>query len=496
MPSAKPLYSAFDKALESLLRNKGTGSEFLGELTKKAGVKQAEIQERGLDKALGSLPKVDKATVQKVVQKNPPARVEVKTKYNDPTEHPDYEDFLKDASEREDYRGRTVYVDPIQAHHDAVEALGGYTKYHEYQLPDNENYREMLLTLPSHEGPAFQSQHWDEPNVLAHMRISDRIGPNNEKVLHLEELQSDWHQQGRDKGYGNQLTPEDVKRIEQLQKMSVNGNISMADRAEWAGLIKKRDDSVPDAPFKKNWEELALKHLVNHAVENGYDKIAITPGAVQADRYDLSKKISKVKYFDEPNSDKGVLHAYDLQGNNVLNQSVPKEKVQDYIGKDAAQKLLDQPAEGHDRPNVPSQQRTLSGLDLQVGGEGMKAAYDQRIPSVLNKIGKPYGAQVQLNGMNIATPQTTDLSITDMLRQTNTPEQAWLDMPYEQKESMMDQFSKDNANKTTALHSFDITPEMKQQVQTEGLPKYRRGGKVNLNTNPDTHWAETQFKRK
>jgi len=44
MPSAKPLYSAFDKALESLLRNKGTGSEFLGELTKKAGVKQAEIQ--------------------------------------------------------------------------------------------------------------------------------------------------------------------------------------------------------------------------------------------------------------------------------------------------------------------------------------------------------------------------------------------------------------------------------------------------------------------
>jgi hypothetical protein len=33
------------------------------------------------------------------------------------------------------------------------------------------------------------------------MRLKDREGPNGEKLLHLEELQSDWHQEGRKKGY-------------------------------------------------------------------------------------------------------------------------------------------------------------------------------------------------------------------------------------------------------------------------------------------------------
>ena len=38
----------------------------------------------------------------------------------------------------------------------------------------------------------FRSSHWDEPNVLGHIRMNDRIGPNGEKILHIEELQSDW----------------------------------------------------------------------------------------------------------------------------------------------------------------------------------------------------------------------------------------------------------------------------------------------------------------
>ena len=49
----------------------------------------------------------------------------------------------------------------------------------------------------------YKSQHWDQPNVLAHLRMSDRTGPEGEKILHLEELQSDWGQQGRKKGFVN-----------------------------------------------------------------------------------------------------------------------------------------------------------------------------------------------------------------------------------------------------------------------------------------------------
>ena len=114
-------------------------------------------------------------------------------------------------------------------------------KFEEYSLPGGENYREVLLHLPTEtvtperaraflkqrfeEGhltqkeydyykndpsalytdetmrarPDYKSSHWpDVPNVLAHIRMSDRKGPNGEKVLHVEELQSDWGQQKRE----------------------------------------------------------------------------------------------------------------------------------------------------------------------------------------------------------------------------------------------------------------------------------------------------------
>ena len=34
----------------------------------------------------------------------------------------------------------------------------------------------------------------DEVNPIGHIRLNDRTGPNGEKILHLEELQTDWHQ--------------------------------------------------------------------------------------------------------------------------------------------------------------------------------------------------------------------------------------------------------------------------------------------------------------
>jgi hypothetical protein len=38
--------------------------------------------------------------------------------------------------------------------------------------------------------------------------------------------------------------------------------------------------------------------------------------------------------------------------------------------------------------------KALEGVDLQVGGEGMKKYYDEIYPAFLNKQGKKYGAKV------------------------------------------------------------------------------------------------------
>ena len=47
----------------------------------------------------------------------------------------------------------------------------------------------------------FSRSHSGLPNEVGHIRVKDRIGPNGEKVLYVEEVQSDWAQQGRDQGF-------------------------------------------------------------------------------------------------------------------------------------------------------------------------------------------------------------------------------------------------------------------------------------------------------
>jgi thiol:disulfide interchange protein DsbG len=42
----------------------------------------------------------------------------------------------------------------------------------------------------------FRSDHWDEPNVLAHVRLNERMELDGKRVLLIEEIQSDWHQAG------------------------------------------------------------------------------------------------------------------------------------------------------------------------------------------------------------------------------------------------------------------------------------------------------------
>lgn len=41
------------------------------------------------------------------------------------------------------------------------------------------------------EGLAYKSAHWDESNILAHIRLNERTLPNGERVLFIEEIQAD-----------------------------------------------------------------------------------------------------------------------------------------------------------------------------------------------------------------------------------------------------------------------------------------------------------------
>jgi hypothetical protein len=333
------------------------------------------------------------------------------------------------------------------------------TKYEKYQLGGGENYRELLLKLPeqtvtepswqvikpdgttttgfftteeaarrdaSYIGgtirqaapvsytTGYRSSHFPDPNILAHMRVNDRIDAEGKKMLLIEEVQSDWHQAGRERGYVNaeskkaleveskSIAAERNSLVAELSEQEKqNGFVSIEGQQRWDKFKEKEDafkqkskdfsSQVPDAPFKDTWYQLALKRAIKEAVDKGYDRIGLTTGAQQADRYNLSSHVQDLTLHGT--GDNLRLSATSADGTHKVidMQDVTPKTLPNYIGKEAAQKLLAQP---EPNPENPYAARNLFGVDLQVGGEGMKKYYDEIYPNYLNKLGKKYGSQV------------------------------------------------------------------------------------------------------
>jgi hypothetical protein len=152
---------------------------------------------------------------------------------------------------------------------------------------------------------------------------------------------------------------------------------------------ERRKIRVPDAPFKTTWPSLVMKRMIRYAAENGFDKITWTTGEQQADRYDLSQQVDKVVIGRPPigsgQVDKLNLYVY-KDGNTVLEKDlITPQELADTVGKDLADKAQDL---------SPGQTKDYTGVDLKVGGEGMKGFYDKMLPSEVNKIVKKWGGKV------------------------------------------------------------------------------------------------------
>jgi len=105
------------------------------------------------------------------------------------------------------------------------------TNFYKYQLDDKgENYREVLITLPNQK-TLFKSSHFDEPNILAHLRMNERTDDNGNKVLFLEEVQSDWGQKGGDEGFEKIFNDKQKRFIEFNKKNNKTPNFK-----EWMNL--------------------------------------------------------------------------------------------------------------------------------------------------------------------------------------------------------------------------------------------------------------------
>lgn len=123
--------------------------------------------------------------------------------------------------------------------------------YEDYSLKGGKNYKEWLLCLNYWKGKPFLDGHFDQSNVILHIRTSEWVDENGYPLLLVDELQSDWNA-----SYRNWLLESDPSEI---------------------------PFSAP--PFKNEWHELGIKAAIMIAATSGFNRVGFTTGAIHCQRY-------------------------------------------------------------------------------------------------------------------------------------------------------------------------------------------------------------------
>ena len=124
-------------------------------------------------------------------------------------------------------------------------------------------FSRLKFTAPAHWG--------DIENPVVHARTSDRVAEDGGKILYIEEAQSDWGQQGR-------------------QKTEVRGMDE---------VLSGFEQSIPRGPLVEKTEQFTkaiVRRLIKKAVDDGYDYVSLSPGQVQAARWG---ETGLIPYYDE-----------------------------------------------------------------------------------------------------------------------------------------------------------------------------------------------------
>lgn len=384
------------------------------------------------------------------------------------------------------------------------------SKFAQYQLPGGKNYREVVMTMPvkfnesevsysktddgyqaripnlsnygygetkedalkmlkariasgEYKGDQYTSSHFpDTPNYVAHMRLNERTDAQGNEGLFVEELQSDRHQAGREKGYREDFKPlseEEKKRldiirdkVEEMEMQGAEENPTPEYKAlysETLNLMQRNQggsiDSPTDAPFRKDWSLQLFKRALRDAVDSDKKWIGWTTGIEQVKRYEeaMRQAVDEITW----NTPKGYQKAFAAikNGNTVLAGKINDDgsvydsdtadangkQLSEVLGKEVASKIL------------AENSGTATGNDLTVGGEGMKGFYDQILPKEIGKYVAKMGGKVEKS--EIATPKP-DKKIDDLTDAELLQELA-------------------RKGDTTPIWRVDITPEMKRAVQ-------------------------------
>lgn len=354
--------------------------------------------------------------------------------------------------------------------------ITGNTEYYGDNLQAAENLLVSYLNDDglNVKGSGYTSSHFqDVPNYVAHMRVNDRVDGEGRPGTFLEEIQSDRHQAGREKGYQRTLTTAEQTRKSALEGITNTRDFTEAEQAEYDAL---RDGSggeaIPDAPFRKDWPLQMFKRALADAVASGKQWIGWTTGETQAERYDLSKQIDELQFRTQDGGETYILAA--VKDDDYLNvfpsgDPIPKAKLTAYVGKSVAEQIIDRGTTG-----------SISGNGLKVGGEGMKGFYDSILPKEIGKYVKQWGGMVVKGKIqDLANLKKYVSSYSAWLEYVDPDGLTSKDEFYAMSESeRLSAVPDDGKTQSTPVWRVDITPAMQagvSQGQSLFLPPSSRG---------------------
>lgn len=351
-------------------------------------------------------------------------------------------------------------------------------KYGNYVLPGGENYREILIKAPVPEDTAnklmqdfvkmvkekylvtnpfdaldkglltkaeadelnritkmpntrpntFKSSHWNEPNVISHIRINERTY-QDKPVTFVEEIQSDWAREGRSKGFSSQVKIDwkpsnngDLNATYKGKDLTITREGSKFYVYEKGGLLGQTQPTIedakrvaqnyvgfgiPDNELLKNWQEMSIKRSLLEAVKNKSEYMAWISGEQTSARYNLSTVVDEVIWNPSQVGGK-TIKLSPKAGSKEIGITIDKDgvitgssegtwkdkKLDEVIGKGLADKIM------------ANETGKLSGEGLKFGGEWAINLYDKQFKSIVENL---TGGKVETIDMKLPIDNKTPL---------------------------------------------------------------------------------------
>jgi hypothetical protein len=210
-------YSALERAVEKSPQARASAAQWAATLAKTPGVKREELEWSGLFEWLDMQKgQVDREALLKVVREGGIKVTEtvLSGELGDP--------YLVENDQGEwEVRDGFEVVGTFATEEEARSSLRNPSQFISWSSdPDNPTYRELLIQLPLGEGgnpTRAPATHWDRDAVIAHARFMEKQDAEGRRVLFVEEVQSDWHQKGRDEGYERVANAEEIAAAEKAE---------------------------------------------------------------------------------------------------------------------------------------------------------------------------------------------------------------------------------------------------------------------------------------